>query len=60
MRYPSLPTLFVTGLAAASLLASTQALAYGAGDFFTRVGVAKVSPKGDNARQRRFFSGCTG
>ncbi|PRY61644.1 outer membrane protein [Vreelandella songnenensis] len=48
MRHSSLPILFVTGLAAASLLASTQALAYGAGDFFTRVGVAKVSPKGDN------------
>jgi len=29
-------------------MASGQVLAYGAGDFFTRVGVAKVEPKSDN------------
>ncbi|WP_083002806.1 OmpW/AlkL family protein [Halomonas sp. GT] len=48
MRHNSLSTLLTTGLAAATLMASGQVLAYGAGDFFTRVGVAKVEPKGDN------------
>ena len=48
MRTPALPTLFAAGLAAAAFTASSQALAYGAGDFFTRFGVAKVSPKSDN------------
>jgi len=48
MRKQALPTLFAAGLAAAAFTASTQALAYGAGDFFTRFGVAKVSPKSDN------------
>ena len=48
MRKHTLPTLFAAGLAAAAFTASTQALAYGAGDFFTRFGVAKVSPKSDN------------
>jgi outer membrane protein len=43
-----LPTLLATGLAAAAFTTSTQALAYGAGDFFTRLGVAKVAPKSDN------------
>ncbi|MGM1053224.1 MAG: OmpW/AlkL family protein [Pseudomonadota bacterium] len=44
----TLPTLLAAGLAAAALTTSTQALAYGAGDFFTRLGVAKVAPKSDN------------
>ncbi|AIA75648.1 outer membrane beta-barrel protein [Halomonas sp. XH26] len=48
MRHNSLSTLLTTGLAAATLMASGQVLAYGAGDFFTRVGVAKVEPKSDN------------
>ena len=48
MRKHTLPTLLAAGLAAAAFTASTQALAYGAGDFFTRFGVAKVSPKSDN------------
>ncbi|MAO62313.1 MAG: hypothetical protein CME76_05100 [Halomonas sp.] len=48
MRLLSLPTLFTAGLAAATLAASSQAFAYGAGDIFTRVGVAKVAPKSDN------------
>ncbi|CAH1045168.1 OmpW/AlkL family protein [Halomonas sp. TD01] len=48
MRHNSLSTLLATGLAAATLMASSQVLAYGAGDFFTRVGVAKVEPKNDN------------
>lgn len=48
MRTQALPTLFAAGLAAAAFTASSQALAYGAGDFFTRFGVAKVSPKSDN------------
>src|SRR5690554_1786588 len=43
-----LPTLLAAGLAAAAFTTSTQALAYGAGDFFTRLGVAKVAPKSDN------------
>ena len=47
MRKP-LPTLLAAGLAAAAFTTSTQALAYGAGDFFTRLGVAKVAPKSDN------------
>lgn len=48
MRLLSLPTLLATGFAAATLAISSQAIAYGAGDFFTRVGVAKVAPKSDN------------
>src|SRR5690554_7283413 len=48
MRTQALPTLFAAGLAAAAFTASSQALAYGGGDFFTRFGVAKVSPKSDN------------
>ena len=48
MRHLSLPTLLATGLAAATLAVSSQAVAYGAGDFFTRVGVANVAPKSDN------------
>ena len=44
----TLPTLLAAGLAAAAFTTSTQALAYGAGDFFTRLGVAKVAPKSDN------------
>ncbi len=47
MRKP-VSTLITAGLAAAAFTASTQAMAYGAGDFFTRVGVAKVEPKSDN------------
>lgn len=43
MRKLSLPILLVAGL-----VASGQVLAYGAGDLFTRVGVAKVAPKSDN------------
>lgn len=43
-----LPTLLAAGLAAAAFTTSTQALAYGAGDFFARLGVAKVAPKSDN------------
>ncbi|WP_302139039.1 OmpW/AlkL family protein [Halomonas alkalicola] len=44
----TLPTLLAAGLAAAAFTTSTQALAYGAGDFFTRFGVAKVTPTSDN------------
>lgn len=48
MRKTALPTLLVAGIAAATLTTTTQAFAYGAGDFFTRVGVAKVEPTSDN------------
>jgi len=48
MRKTALPTLLAAGIAAAAFTTSTQAFAYGAGDFFTRVGVAKVEPKSDN------------
>ncbi|MDR9440754.1 MAG: OmpW family outer membrane protein [Halomonas sp.] len=48
MRMTALPTLLAAGIAAAAFTTSTQAFAYGAGDFFTRVGVAKVEPKSDN------------
>lgn len=48
MSKNALPSLLAAGIAAAAFTASTQAFAYGAGDFFTRVGVAKVEPKGDN------------
>ena len=48
MRKNALPSLLVAGIAAAAFTTSTQAFAYGAGDFFTRVGVAKVEPKSDN------------
>ncbi|UYG01163.1 OmpW/AlkL family protein [Halomonas sp. GD1P12] len=41
-------TITATGFAAAALITSTPALAYGQGDFFTRIGVAKVAPKSDN------------
>lgn len=44
MRKPVLSALIAT----ATLLISGQVLAYGAGDVYTRVGVAKVSPKDDN------------
>ena len=43
-----LPTLLAAGLAAAAFTTSTHVLADGAGDFFTRLGVAKVAPKSDN------------
>jgi len=49
MRKNALPSLLVAGIAAAAFTTSTQAFAYGAGDFFTRVGVAKVEPKSDNS-----------
>ncbi|MDX1466342.1 MAG: OmpW family outer membrane protein [Halomonas sp.] len=48
MRKNALPFLLAAGIAAAAFTTSTQAFAYGAGDFFTRVGVAKVEPKSDN------------
>lgn len=48
MRKSALTTLIAASVAAATVTASTQAFAYGAGDFFTRVGVAKVEPKSDN------------
>ena len=48
MTKSSLPALVLAGLGAAALLTSSQVLAYGAGDFFTRLGVAKVEPKSDN------------
>ncbi len=48
MRKSALTTLIAASVAAAAVTASTQAFAYGAGDFFTRVGVAKVEPKSDN------------
>ncbi|MBE0404051.1 OmpW/AlkL family protein [Halomonas citrativorans] len=48
MRHLSFPALLTAGLAVTALTASTQVLAYGAGDFFTRVGVAKVAPKSNN------------
>ncbi|MDT8880773.1 OmpW family outer membrane protein [Halomonas saccharevitans] len=48
MRKNALSSLLVAGIAAAAFTTSTQAFAYGAGDFFTRVGVAKVEPKSDN------------
>ncbi len=48
MQKPTLTTLLATGLAATALLASSQVLAYSAGDFITRVGVAHVDPKSNN------------
>lgn len=48
MRKAALPTLLVTTLAAAAMMTSSQAFAYGAGDFFTRIGVAKVALTSDN------------
>lgn len=48
MRKNAISSLLVAGVAAATFATSTQAFAYGAGDFFTRVGVAKVEPKSDN------------
>lgn len=44
MRKSVLFTLIATG----ALLISGQVMAYGTGDYFTRVGVAKVAPKSDN------------
>ena len=48
MRFLSLPTLIATSMAAATLVLSGQAVAYGAGDLYTRVGIAKVAPTSDN------------
>ncbi|GAB2796956.1 outer membrane beta-barrel protein [Halomonas shantousis] len=48
MRKPLLTSALATGLMIGGLVISSQVLAYGAGDIFTRVGVAKVSPKSDN------------
>ncbi|NYS62430.1 OmpW/AlkL family protein [Vreelandella salicampi] len=48
MRKVALPTLLAAGIAAAAITTSSQAFAYGAGDFYTRVGVTKVDPKSDN------------
>jgi outer membrane protein len=48
MRKVALPTLLAAGIAAAAITTSSQAFAYGAGDFYTRVGVANVDPKSDN------------
>ncbi|MHB0774477.1 OmpW/AlkL family protein [Halomonas sp. WWR20] len=48
MRKSLLTSTLATGLMIGGLVISSQALAYGAGDIFTRVGVAKVSPKSDN------------
>ncbi|WP_168013630.1 OmpW/AlkL family protein [Halomonas salinarum] len=52
MRYSAFAAVLASGLVAASALSSSDVLAadasYGAGDIFTRLGVAKVSPKSDN------------
>ncbi|EHA16653.1 OmpW family protein [Halomonas sp. HAL1] len=48
MRKAPLSTLLVSSIAAAALMTSSQVFAYGAGDFFTRVGVAKVDPTSNN------------
>ena len=48
MRKAALSTLHVSSIAAAALMTSSQVFAYGAGDFFTRVGVAKVDPTSNN------------
>lgn len=45
MGHKTLATFIAASLA---LAASGQALAYGAGDLYTRIGVAKVSPKSGN------------
>ncbi|WP_417331142.1 OmpW/AlkL family protein [Halomonas cupida] len=47
MRHP-LASPFLIAAVASSALVSSQAMAYGKGDFFTRVGVAKVVPKSDS------------
>lgn len=48
MHTPSRSSFLIAGIAVVSLVGSGQALAYGAGDVYTRIGVAKVSPKGGN------------
>lgn len=48
MTKPMLPSLLAVALAASALVTSSQVMAYGAGDIFTRIGVAKVAPKSDN------------
>jgi len=48
MHQAALSTLLVSSIAAAALMTSSQVFAYGAGDFFTRVGVAKVDPTSNN------------
>lgn len=50
MRKVALPTLLAAGIAAAAITTSSQAFAYGAGDFYTRIGVAKVDPTSDNGK----------
>ncbi|AJY50274.1 MULTISPECIES: OmpW/AlkL family protein [Halomonadaceae] len=48
MRKAAFSTLLISSIAAAALMTSSQVFAYGAGDFFTRVGVAKVDPTSNN------------
>ncbi|TDA95449.1 OmpW/AlkL family protein [Halomonas marinisediminis] len=48
MRKSPLSILIAASIAVAAVTVSSQALAYGAGDVFTRLGVAKVAPKSDN------------
>ncbi|ALM53097.1 OmpW/AlkL family protein [Halomonas huangheensis] len=47
MRRPLVSSLLVAAIAGSALV-SSQAIAYGKGDFFTRAGVAKVAPTSDN------------
>ncbi|MDR5901530.1 OmpW/AlkL family protein [Halomonas icarae] len=48
MRKSPLSILIAASITVVAVTVSSQALAYGAGDVFTRLGVAKVAPKSDN------------
>ncbi|MGS2743946.1 OmpW/AlkL family protein [Halomonas sp. LS-001] len=48
MRKLTLSALITVGIAATAMTVSTQVMAYGQGDFFTRFGAANVDPKNDN------------
>ncbi|WP_043530236.1 OmpW/AlkL family protein [Litchfieldella xinjiangensis] len=48
MKKSSFSALLVAGVIAGGLVTVNQAFAYGAGDIYTRVGIAKVAPKDSN------------
>lgn len=48
MKKSSFSALLVAGVIAGGLVTVNQAFAYGAGDIYTRVGIAKVAPKDNN------------
>ncbi|WP_348814534.1 outer membrane beta-barrel protein [Halomonas sp. H10-59] len=48
MRHPLITTALVAAIAGSALISSQAFAAYGKGDIYTRIGVAKVKPDSDN------------